>query len=426
MLKSQGRIRNRETTYRVANGKIRTFLTSAEIIELDSQPHLITASIDITKRKRAEEALKEQAQILDLAPVLIRDLDNRIVLWNTGAVQMYGWTSDEAVGKISHALMQTVFPQPVEEIRASLFASGYWEGELIHAKKDGQHITVSSRWVLHKNEKGQPKAILEINNDITDRKQAEREVHRLNEELEQRVFERTAQLQAANKELEAFSYSVSHDLRTPLRHINGFSQALLEDYEDKLDQTGKGYLKQVGDASREMSELIDDMLELARVSRSEMRWEAVNMTELARTVIGGLKEMDPARNVAVNIEEKMVAHGDKRLLQVVLVNLLGNAWKFTSKREHAEIWFGQNHTGGETIYFVRDNGAGFNMAFAGKLFGTFQRLHSAKEFEGTGVRLATVQRIVHRHGGVIRADGVTDQGATFYFTLAVSEEAINV
>ena len=184
------------------------------------------------------------------------------------------------------------------------------------------------------------------------------------------------QLEAANKELEAFSYSVSHDLRAPLRHINGFSQALLEDYEDKLDDAGKNYLHQVRGASQEMAQLIDDVLQLARVTRTEMRREPINLSEVARKVITDLRKGEKDRSVVVDIEEGLATQGDKRLMQVMLINLLGNAWKFTSKREQAEIAFGQAKQNGQSVYFVRDNGAGFDMAYVGKLFGAFQRLHT--------------------------------------------------
>ena len=245
-------------------------------------------------------------------------------------------------------------------------------------------------------------------------------------DLERSVQERTAQLQSANKELEAFSYSVSHDLRAPLRHINGFSQALLEDYGDKLDDVGKGYLQDVRGASQQMGHLIDDVLQLARVTRSEMRREVVNLSELAHSVVAELQESEVGRTSTVYIEEGLVTLGDNRLLRIMLTNLLGNAWKFSSKQERAEIAFGKEYNDGEASYFVRDNGAGFDMAYVDKLFGAFQRLHGADEFEGTGIGLATVQRVVRRHGGRVWAEGAVDHGAIFRFTIPDSREADNV
>lgn len=405
-----------------ADGEEFPIEASISQIESDGQNLYTVILRDISERKRAEEALKEQARILDLAPVLIKDLNDRIIFWNTGAEQMYGWKSEEALEKATHHLFKTGYPRPQEEIKARLLSRGHWEGELVHTTKDGRQLTIVSRWVLHRDAQGKPKAILEVNNDVTERKQAEREIRRLNEELEWRVADRTAQLEAVNKELEAFSYSVSHDLRAPLRHINGFSQALIEDYGDKLDAGAKSYLKQVREASQEMAQLIDDVLELARVTRTEMKREKVDLTTVARRVIADLEKTNGQRKVAVEIEEGLSTRGDKRLLQVALVNLLGNAWKFTTRRNAAEIYFGRAERNGEQVYVVRDNGAGFDMAHANKLFLAFQRLHTAGDFEGTGIGLATVQRIIGRHGGRVWAEGEVNKGATFYFTLPNSQE----
>jgi len=236
-------------------------------------------------------------------------------------------------------------------------------------------------------------------------------------ELEERVAKRTSELAALNRELEAFAYSVSHDLRAPLRGIDGFSQALLEDYADKLDAEGQDYLRRVQAGSQRMGQLIDGLLKLFRVTRGEMRREAVDLSSLAQAVAAELQQREPERRVEFVIAEGLVAEGDAPLLRVVLENLLGNAWKFTAKYPRARIEFGVTQRRGERAYFVRDDGVGFDMAYADKLFGAFQRLHSTAEFDGTGIGLATVQRIIHRHGGRVWAEGMEGQGATFYFAL---------
>lgn len=264
---------------------------------------------------------------------------------------------------------------------------------------------------------GKPGRIVGTLQDITERKRAENHVQMLNAELELRVQERTAELAAANQELEAFSYSVSHDLRAPLRSINGFSQALLEDYGAQLDAAALGYLQRVRGASQHMAVLIDDLLELARVTRSELRRERVDLSTLAKEITADLCKTDPERAAEIVIAPALSAVGDARLLRVVLTNLFANAWKFTRRHPQARIEFGALVEDGRVVYFVRDDGAGFNMAYAGKLLSPFQRLHPAAEFEGHGIGLATVQRIISRHGGRVWAEGEVERGATFYFSL---------
>lgn len=265
--------------------------------------------------------------------------------------------------------------------------------------------------------------------EIVLRKQAENEVRILNEELDQRVIQRTAELNAANKELEAFSYSVSHDLRAPLRSIDGFSLALLEDYKDKIDDEGQNYLQRVRTASQRMAELIDHILKLSRLVRVEIHREKVNLSELARSIAEDLQISQPERHVDFVIADEVVADGDAVLLRMVMDNLLGNAWKYTSKNASARIEFGVLNHRKVPTYFVRDDGTGFDMVYANKLFGMFQRLHAADEFEGLGIGLATVQRILHRLGGRIWAEGAIDHGATFYFNLqqetAAREKAVH-
>jgi signal transduction histidine kinase len=258
---------------------------------------------------------------------------------------------------------------------------------------------------------------LRLLQDLADRAGLAIENARLYAQLEQHVGERTAELEATNKELEAFSYSVAHDLRAPLRAISGFSQALLEDCGERLDPEATGYATRVRDAAHHMSQLIDGLLQLSRIGRTELRRERVDVSELARGVVARLRADAPDRDVEVVIEPGLIARADPRLIEIVLTNLFGNAWKFTGKRAHARIELAANAGTWPPIYLVRDNGAGFAAADAGKLFGVFQRLHPADEFEGTGIGLATVQRIIHRHGGRIWADGEVDKGATFFFTL---------
>ena len=248
------------------------------------------------------------------------------------------------------------------------------------------------------------------------------QIQRYATRLEDLVAERTAELAAVNRELEAFAYSVSHDLRAPLRGIDGFSQALLEDYADVLDARGQDYLRRVRAASQRMGQLIDDLLQLSRLTRREMHRQPVNLSELVQQIARDLARQDPERAVEWVIARDVVAVGDPHLLRIALENLLSNAWKFTSRHTTARIEFGVKRDQESAVYFVRDDGAGFDMAYADKLFGAFQRLHGLAEFEGTGIGLATVQRIIHRHGGRIWAEGEVEQGATFYFTLRVSAQ----
>lgn len=290
------------------------------------------------------------------------------------------------------------------------------DAQLWHAQsKTYRHINL--RAVPLFDAEGQLREWIGTANDIDDQTRAAMEIQRLNTQLEQRVAERTAELERANKELEAFSYSVSHDLRTPLRAIDGFSQALLEDYADKLDDAGLNFLQRVRSGAQRMGQLIDDLLKLSRVSRSTLLQENVDLSAMAHEIASDLRAREPERAMTIVIAPQLKVVGDSQLLRIALENLLNNAWKYTGRREHARIEFGYTHADAAPCYFVRDNGAGFNMAYADKLFGAFQRLHDAKEFAGTGVGLATVQRIIDRHGGRIWADAQVDHGATFYFTL---------
>jgi light-regulated signal transduction histidine kinase (bacteriophytochrome) len=261
--------------------------------------------------------------------------------------------------------------------------------------------------------------LAELRSEIAERQQAEQRAQELNQGLRQAILE----LKAVNKELEAFSYSVSHDLRAPLRSIDGFSQALLEDCDDQLDETAQDYLRRIRAATQRMGRLIDDLLTLARVTRTDINFAPIELSRIASSICNDLQQSQPERLVEFVVQPGLVVRGDGHLLRVVLDNLLNNAWKFTSKQPQAKIEFGAiaPSTDHPTTYFVRDDGTGFDMAYVDKLFGPFQRLHAIHDFPGNGIGLATVQRIVHRHGGRVWAEGAIDRGATFYFTLAEEE-----
>lgn len=267
---------------------------------------------------------------------------------------------------------------------------------------------------------GQTKDIVVVYNDITVLQQSREALDRINAQLELRVTERTAQLQATNRELDAFAYSVSHDLRAPLRAVEGFSQALLDDYADKLDDTGRDYLQRIQAGSIRMAKLIDALLKLSRITRSELTTTHVNLGQLAAEIAGELQAAEPDRDVEFRINKELTVVADEVMMKSVMENLLHNAWKFTGKTARALIEFGVISGGERPLYFVRDNGAGFSMEYESKLFGAFQRLHRHDEFEGTGIGLATVQRIITLHGGRIWAEGEEGKGATFYFTLGAT------
>lgn len=296
-----------------------------------------------------------------------------------------------------------------------------------YRRKDGSVVWVNLTVSLVREASGAARYFISVIEDISERKRTEQAlraseeaVRHLNEELARRVAdvtERTAQLEAANRELEAFSYSVSHDLRSPLRAIDGFSQALLEDSADRLDGEGRAHLARVREATQRMGHLIDGLLSLSRLTRSEIHLAAVDLSAMAEEIVAGLRRAHPARAVTVRIAAGLRARADAGLLRVALDNLLDNAWKYTARTPHAVIEMDATTAGGRPAFRVRDNGAGFDMQFADKLFGAFQRLHTVDEFPGSGIGLATVQRIVHRHGGRVWAEAAVDRGATFYFTL---------
>lgn len=363
----------------------------------------------------------QQASLLNLThdTIFVRDMNDVITYWNRGAQELYGWTQEQAIGRRAPDLLQAVFPAPIEDIRAELLRSGRWDGEIEKTRADGTRVVVASRWSLRRDERGRPAAILETNNDITERKRREEEIRTLNEEL----GKRSGELEIINKELEAFAYSVSHDLRAPLRHMSGFTELLQKSAAAVLDAKSQRYVTMIVESAKRMGNLIDDLLAFSRIGRAETHKTMVNLEQLVQEAVAEVQQDAPGRTIAWNISSLPACYGDRSMLRLALINLISNAVKFTRARAEAEIEIGcADKEPNRVVIFVRDNGVGFDMKYVNKLFGVFQRLHPLEAYEGTGIGLATVQRIVHRHGGRIWAESATDQGATFYFSLLATKE----
>jgi len=378
-------------------------------------------SRDELQREMAERT--QQASLLDLThdAISVRDMDDVITFWNHGAEELYGWTAGEVVGKLpAHRLLQTVFPAPLDEVNAELLRSSRWEGELEHIKADGSRVVVNSRWSLRRDDQGKAVAILETTNDVTERNQREHEILTLNEELEKRATE----LEAINKELESFAYSVSHDLRAPLRHMVGFTELLKTNAASLVDTKGQRYMTIILESAKRMGNLIDDLLSFSRIGRAETHKGMLSLQQLVQEAVAEAGQDTGGRNIVWRVGKFPDLYGDRSMLRIALVNLISNAVKFTRTRTQSEIEIScMDQTQDQVVAFIRDNGVGFDMKYADKLFGVFQRLHGPDEFEGTGIGLATVQRIVHRHGGRVWAEGLVDKGATFFFSLSKSQES---
>jgi PAS domain S-box-containing protein len=510
---------------------------------------LVYALNDVTERKLAEEEARKHAQLLDLAndPIIVCTIEGDVTYWNRGAEQLYGWSKQEAIGWNIHAFLQTEPAERIEDVQEVFFRDGYWEGEIVHSKKDGTKVTVLSRWTLQRDEGNVPVAFSEINRDITELKRKEKELRdssrysrnlieasldslvtidadgkimdvsratelvtgverqqligsdfsdyftdpqkaregyrtafsegyvrdyplairhvsgrttevlynatvyrdetgkvqgvfaaardvtelraaqralqRSHDELERRVEERTAELAAANRELESFSYSVSHDLQTPLRAIDGYSRMILRDHGDLFDADTRQKFATIRVNAQMMGQLINDLLAFSHLGRKEITLSKLDMEGLLDDAWQELQIVHTERKLNLDVRAMPPAFGDRTLIKQVLVNLLSNAIKFTKYRDCAKIEAGGYADGNQVTYYVIDNGVGFDMAYHDKMFGVFQRLHNHSEFEGTGVGLAIVQRIIHRHGGQVWAEGKPDQGASFYFSLQEQKES---
>jgi PAS domain S-box-containing protein len=367
----------------------------------------------------SEERLRT---LVDNAPIGIEELSlsGELVQVNPRMCEITGYTAGELR---SLRLQDITHPGDLAADLANMqrLSSGETDSyamEKRDVRKDGGVVWVEASRAVVRDPDASPVLIVGTVRDITAQREAEAEVGRLNTDLEARVERRTADLALANKNLEAFSYSVSHDLRAPLRALSGYSEALLEDYSDHLDETGRGYAERIQAASERMARLIDDLLQLARVSRSQMHIRPVDLSAEVAAVVKEFQSADPSRQVGISIQDGVQASADRGLIRTVLQNLIENAWKFTSREENPTIEFGSMPAEGAEIgCFMRDNGAGFDPAHAAKLFEPFGRLHTDADFAGTGIGLASVQRIIQRHGGRIWAESEVGRGATFYFTL---------
>ena len=376
------------------------------------------AARDVTEALRAQRALSEKAALVELshdAIVVLDPEDTRIRSWNVGAAEMYGFGPAEAVGRVPSELLSSTLPAPLEAILAAVHETGQWEGEITHRTKAGKPVIVDSRWALQRDEKGKPMAILETNRDVTARVQAEAALRASYSLLEERVRERTA-------ELEAFTYTVSHDLRTPIRAMIGFVDVLVEDSGPRLDAAALDSIAEIRGSAVRLGRLVDDLLAFSRLGRHELKRVTSDMQRIAQEALETILNGGVDGCAEVSIEPMPAAAVDPALMQQVYANLLANAIKFSSHVPDASVEAGADVTDGRIVYFVRDNGVGFDMAYADQLFGVFQRLHPTSEFEGNGIGLAAVKRVVTRHGGRVWADSAPNHGATFYFTVGETNE----
>jgi PAS domain S-box-containing protein len=396
-------------------------------------------------KKQAGE-LREQAQLLDLAhdAIMVRCLDGRITFWNQGAAERYGWSKQEAIGRSSHQLLQTEFSHPLEEIMAELQRESFWEGELEHSRRDGKRIVVASRWVLQRSNSCQSQAVLEINNDITERKRAEESLRKTHEELEERVLERTRDLKTSNElleleiaerkraewilaqrseelarsnsELEQFAYIASHDLQEPLRMVASYVQLLERNYRKVFDAKGEEYIAYAVGGAKRMQMLINDLLAYSRVGTQGSDLALTDCATVVGSAINNLQKAIQESGATITCDSLPTVLADRMQLLQLFQNLLANAIKFRAK-QYPEIHITAKHTGGFWQFAVKDNGIGIEPRHFERIFLIFQRLHNRRQYPGTGMGLAICKKIVDRHGGTIWPTSEPGKGTTFFFTL---------
>ena len=422
-----------ERRHRRKDGSLVSVEVSANVISYAGRETVCIVVRDITERKEGEEevrVLNEQLEqqvrqlqlVTDSAPVLIAhcDTERRYKFVNKGYAERFGTGREDIIGKrIPEVLGEEAYASFKQYVEAVLSGQRVEFETEIPYEDIGQRY-MHATYVPEFGEQGEVRGLVAVISDITERKRIEEEIRQLNESLERRVAERTSQLKEANEELESFSYSVSHDLRAPLRHISGFAQLLQQRAASALDVTSLRYLETILESTSHAGALIDDLLSFSRTGRVEMHLTLVDMNQLVREVMNDMR-LETQRNISWRVGELPEVYGDPSMLRLVLQNLLSNGVKYTSTREQAVIEIGAKSNGDETVFFVSDNGVGFDMQYVNKLFGVFQRLHSVEEFEGTGIGLANVWRIVNRHGGRTWAEGSVGSGATFYFSLPLVE-----
>ena len=371
--------------------------------------------------------LQEATHTLDMAQAMVRRPDGTIVLWTHGMELLYGFTPQEAVGTISHKLLHTEFPVPLDRINQVVLDQGQWRGELVHRKRGGELVHVVSTWTRHLDAEGQPTAVIEVNNDISERKKGEEEIRTLNADLERRVQQRTAQLEETNLELESFAYTISHDLRAPLRTMHGFSQALLEDYRERLDETAADYIQRIGAAAARMDLLIQDLLSYSRLSRKDLRLEPVNLSAALRDALeqlqGAIRESRAVIEIAAPLP---VVLGQFQVLTQVLGNLVSNAIKFVPRGLPPRVQIRAERQGSGAIKTVRltieDNGIGIEPKHRAQIFQVFHRLHGVDSYPGTGIGLAIVRKGIERLGGVYGVESAPERGSRFWIELPEAKE----